>query len=188
MPKELCNKHKLTRDVNGSIRDYVFAFVCRTNCCNANTLNKLADLAPTCWDKKVCFFQTRVLHMDAKHGWSCEFIASKSCKGHRKWMMVFAKRIQKLTLYELSILCIAHVEHSQKQRDRNSRRDLVFATRWYFRGSLVALAKLSRASAKLQGVANSPSRVYEKSGCWRVAKIIHISVLHTTGGIGNPLR
>ena len=29
-PKELCNKHKLTRDVNGSIRDYVIAFVCRT--------------------------------------------------------------------------------------------------------------------------------------------------------------
>ena len=29
-PKELCNKHKLTRDVNGSIRDYVFALVFRT--------------------------------------------------------------------------------------------------------------------------------------------------------------
>ena len=47
-PKELCNKHKLTQDVNGSIRDYVFAFVCRTNRGNANTLKKLADLASTC--------------------------------------------------------------------------------------------------------------------------------------------
>jgi hypothetical protein len=74
------------------------------------------------------------------------------------------------TLYELSIFCIAHVEHSQKQRDRNLRRDLVFATRWHFWGSLVALAKLSRASAKFQGVANSPSRVYEKSGCWESGK------------------
>ena len=41
---------------NGSIRDYVFAFVCCTNCGNANTLNKLADLASTCWDKNVPFF------------------------------------------------------------------------------------------------------------------------------------
>ena len=47
-PKELCNKRKLTQDVNGSIRDYVFAFVCRTNWGNANTLKKLADLASTC--------------------------------------------------------------------------------------------------------------------------------------------
>ena len=38
---------------------------------NANTLKKLADLASTCWDrpkKKSVFFQTRVLHMDAKNG------------------------------------------------------------------------------------------------------------------------
>ena len=40
--------HKVTRDVNGSIRDYVFALVCRTYWGNANTLKKLADLASTC--------------------------------------------------------------------------------------------------------------------------------------------
>ena len=39
---------KFTRDVNESIRDYVFAFVCRTNWGNANTLKNLADLASKC--------------------------------------------------------------------------------------------------------------------------------------------
>ena len=45
IPKELRNKQKITRDVNESIRDYVFAFVCRTNWGNANTLKNLAELA-----------------------------------------------------------------------------------------------------------------------------------------------
>ena len=55
IPKELSNKQKFTRDVNESIRDYVFAFVCRTNWGNANTLKTLADLASKCWvPKKAC--------------------------------------------------------------------------------------------------------------------------------------
>ena len=48
IPKELRNKQKITRDVNESIRDYVFAFVCRTNWGNANRLKNLADLASKC--------------------------------------------------------------------------------------------------------------------------------------------
>ena len=63
----------------------------------ANMLNKLRKhVEQAGWlglhvlrQKKSGFFQTRVLHMDAKHGWNCEFIASKSCKYHQKWMMVF---------------------------------------------------------------------------------------------------
>ena len=51
-PKELSNKQKFTRDVNESIRDYVFAFVCRTNWGNANRLKNLADLASKCWVPK----------------------------------------------------------------------------------------------------------------------------------------
>ena len=47
-PKELCNKQKLTRDVNDSIRDYVFAFVCRAKWGIGKTLQNLADLASMC--------------------------------------------------------------------------------------------------------------------------------------------
>ena len=50
--KELRNKQKFTRDVNEFIRDYVFAFVCRTNWGKANTLKNLADLASKCWVQK----------------------------------------------------------------------------------------------------------------------------------------
>ena len=52
IPKELSNKQKFTRDVNESIRDYVFAFVCRTNWGNASTLKNLAGLASKCWVPK----------------------------------------------------------------------------------------------------------------------------------------
>ena len=45
LPKEFRNKQKFTRDVNQTIRDFVFAFVCRTNWGNASTLKNLADLA-----------------------------------------------------------------------------------------------------------------------------------------------
>ena len=66
----------------------------------ANMLNKLRKhVEQAGWlglhvlrQKKSVFFQTRVLHMDAKHGWNCEFIASKSCKYHQKWMMVFKEK------------------------------------------------------------------------------------------------
>ena len=54
--------------------------------------------------KKSVFFQTPVLHMDAKHGWSCEFIASKSCRYHRKWMMVFQSENRNLVLAALAAL------------------------------------------------------------------------------------
>ena len=52
IPKELSNKQKFTRDLNESIRDCVFAFVCRTNWGNANTLKNPADLASKCWVPK----------------------------------------------------------------------------------------------------------------------------------------
>ena len=39
---------KFTRDLDESIRDYVFAFVCRTNWGNESTLKNLADLASKC--------------------------------------------------------------------------------------------------------------------------------------------
>ena len=52
--------NRLTRDVNECIRDYVFAFVCRTNWGSANTLNKLAELAANCWCEKMSLFSKRV--------------------------------------------------------------------------------------------------------------------------------
>ena len=65
IPKELRNKQKITRDVNESIRDYVFAFVCRTNWGNANTLKNLAELASRSWvTKKKNEKKTRALEFN----------------------------------------------------------------------------------------------------------------------------
>ena len=39
--------------------------------------------------KESGFFKTRVLNVNAKTGEKYDFIASKSCKYHRKWMIAF---------------------------------------------------------------------------------------------------
>ena len=60
VPKELRNKDRLTRDVNECIREYVYAFGCRTNWGSGNTLKKLAELAANCWGEKKSLFSKRV--------------------------------------------------------------------------------------------------------------------------------
>ena len=61
IPKELSNKQKFSRDLNKTIRDYLFAFVQFL----FDTLKNLADLASKCWiPKKKSVSETRAIQFD----------------------------------------------------------------------------------------------------------------------------
>ena len=85
--------NRLTRDVNECIRDYVFAFVCRTNWGSANTLNKLAELAANCWCEKMSLFSKRVcnqlfLNVPINQLWRTQSHANTS---ENKWCCLIHK-------------------------------------------------------------------------------------------------
>ena len=104
--------------MNESIRDYVFAFVCRTNWGKANALKNLADLASKCWVPKKSMSETRAIQFDDGTQYNYELTASESRKYHRKGQIIFFYTNQKCCKGSEFHGCLG-LQTSKNQRDRS---------------------------------------------------------------------
>ena len=108
--------------MNDSIRDcFCICFPCQLG--HRKDIAEPGGLGFDVLKQKSFFFQTPVLHVDAQQGQNCEFIASKSCKYQRKWMI--GLQIESRTFVKVIGLMVKvvdwinNVKNLQKQWDRN---------------------------------------------------------------------